>query len=982
MNAPVQPVGQLSLRVDIDLNSDGHFSGNELGMINSLFTPGMSSSFTLPSLSSGDHLVRVVATDSAGNTGIAESVIDVTANPSGGSPLAFVQNIGQTDSSVTYQTTGVDYTAWLTKQGVTWSASTPSGPATFSMNFVGANTNAQVTGVGPSSVTNYFIGDDPSQWYTNAATYSSVQYQGIYQGINLVYSGVQGQLEHEFVVNPGADYHQIQMDFSQYSSAMLNPTTGQLELTTMQGAVTYISPPQFSEMDAAGNVTNLTGGFVMNGMTFGYQVNNYDPTQTLTIDPTLAFSAFVGGTGDDSTSGGGGFGGGGTSGLGTGASLQVDGSGEYVMGTAPNNTFPTGTAGLAGPVAAYQGGNDAVVFHLDTSGNLKWTTFLGGSKTDETANALAIDSSDNVYVTGSLRVMGGNGATNNFPVTSGTMGFGISNNWTRAAWVAEFNSGGSLDWSTEITGNSGKNGIESSGNGIAVDSSGSVYVVGATGTNLITVADDPSTAIAYIKNAPDNNHANAFLVKLTGSTSAQVGAEIYGTYLGGSSGGNNATGSIATSVNVDATGAAYIVGYTDNGSGNGNPVVFPHTIGTYHGNDDIFAVKMNQFASGISYSTLLGGGGDDRAFASFVDGFGDLYIGGSSSSSNMPVTSTAFQKNLLAAQRNSSNTDGWFGFLNTSGSFVAGSYLGTNDSQPFNNFEGTSLDEIHAITVDQFGRIFVAGKTTGPSFPQVNGIDPNDFAGAFFKNAGDIFSSYHTDAFVSAFSADASSLLFSTLLGGENDDEADGIGLDSSGNIYIAGSTVSPLGATNNGKDGGWPGNTVTTSGGLSNEKENSDIFVSRINNPLPPPTTPSGTLVPFTTIFPADQFEPNDTSDTAWDFGTLSGRQTVTSLSLTPAANPDGFPDYDWWKWTAGSDGKVTFVSTVTQGGNQEVSLWELQGNTLVQLADDTTLGVAVHTVSASVTQGEVILVEVKGAELMAGEMDTSQYQFTITLK
>src|SRR5207249_9313440 len=108
-----------------------------------MISPGMTTPFTLPTLSAGRHLVRVVGTDASGNTGAALAAIDVQPT-NNGTPLSFEKNVGQTDSSVDFLTRGTDYTAWLTKQGVTWSA--PMGDGTvsnFSMNLVGANAGVQ-----------------------------------------------------------------------------------------------------------------------------------------------------------------------------------------------------------------------------------------------------------------------------------------------------------------------------------------------------------------------------------------------------------------------------------------------------------------------------------------------------------------------------------------------------------------------------------------------------------------------------------------------------------------------------------------------------------------------------------------------------------------------------------------------------------------------------------------------------------------------
>ena len=90
-------------------------------------------------------------------------------------------------------------------------ASPPAaGPAVVNMQLVGANPGAKATGVGQlSTQTNYFIGNDPSQWHTGVPNYTGVEYANVYNGINLAYYSNQGNLEHDFIVAPGANPAQI-----------------------------------------------------------------------------------------------------------------------------------------------------------------------------------------------------------------------------------------------------------------------------------------------------------------------------------------------------------------------------------------------------------------------------------------------------------------------------------------------------------------------------------------------------------------------------------------------------------------------------------------------------------------------------------------------------------------------------------------------------------------------------------------------------
>ena len=128
----------------------------------------------------------------------------------------------------------------------------------------------------------------------------------------------------------------------------------------------------------------------------------------------------------------------------------------------------------------------------------------------------------------------------------------------------------------------------------------------------------------------------------------------------------------------------------------------------------------------------------------------------------------------------------------------------------------------------------------------------------------------------------------------------------------------------------------------------------------------------------PPDAFEPNDTSDKATQFGVLT--DMVTYNGLTIATHPNGLPDYDWYRWSAGATGTFTVNVDVTQGGDLELHLWTLQGNTLVELGSTTQSNGSPSTLSLStpVVAGQPILVEIKGRNSSPGVQDQGAYDLT----
>src|SRR5206468_3381471 len=129
-------------------------------------------------------------------------------------PLAFEQNIGQDDQRVKYLSRGAGYTLFLTQdEAVLALAAGKKSADVVRVKLNGASTGAHVTALERLKWdNNYFIGNDPKKWRTHVANYRKVQFEDVYPGIQLVYYGNQQQLEHDFVVSPGADPKKIQME--------------------------------------------------------------------------------------------------------------------------------------------------------------------------------------------------------------------------------------------------------------------------------------------------------------------------------------------------------------------------------------------------------------------------------------------------------------------------------------------------------------------------------------------------------------------------------------------------------------------------------------------------------------------------------------------------------------------------------------------------------------------------------------------------
>lgn len=302
-----------------------------------------------------------------------------------------------------------------------------------------------------------------------------------------------------------------------------------------------------------------------------------------------------------------------------------------------------------------------------------------------------------------------------------------------------------LVYSTALSGSGGDQ-----GRGIAVDSSGNAYVVGTTDSpDFPTVSPFQSS-----KRAPPSV---IFVTKLNASGTDLV----YSTYLGGT--GFDQGDAIA----VDSLGSAYVTGFTQSSD-------FPTTAGALQtsfggGQRDGFVTKLNASGNGLVYSTYLGGASSDMGSGIAVDSSNSAYVTGWTYSTNFPSTSQALQT-VPGDSRIGLVGDAFVSKLNPSGSaLVHSTYLGGNDA-----------DAGGSIVVDGAGNSYVTGSTRSRNFPTTAGVVQATCASCPTRS----------DVFVTKLNATGSALLYSTYLGGGENDEGTGIALDPAGNVCVTGTTA------------------------------------------------------------------------------------------------------------------------------------------------------------------------------------------------
>ncbi|MGB7922533.1 MAG: SBBP repeat-containing protein, partial [Pyrinomonadaceae bacterium] len=332
-------------------------------------------------------------------------------------PLSFEQNVGQTNPSVKFLARNPRYTLFLTStEAVFVLRKFESGNRVrrqvLRMRLEGASAQPEVEGHDELiNKSNYFIGGDRDAWRSNVNNFARVFYRGVYPGIDMVYYGQQRELEYDFIVAPQADPRAIKLSFKGAREISLDEQ-GNLRLKMKHGELSQPAPFIYQEVN--GERKQIAGRFTITrdaksstnktqSALVGFEVEAYDRSLPLVIDPKLLFSTYVGGNTEfiDIVEGQGD----------TAAGVAVDSSGNvYITGNTDSTDFPA-TSGayqeelelrgddaclIAGPLKC----GDAFVLKLNTTGTqIQYATYLGGHNSDE-GRAIAVDATGRAYITG------------------------------------------------------------------------------------------------------------------------------------------------------------------------------------------------------------------------------------------------------------------------------------------------------------------------------------------------------------------------------------------------------------------------------------------------------------------------------------------------------------------------------------------------------------------------------------------------------
>jgi len=702
------------------------------------------------------------------------------------STLRFVENEGQLVDPVRFVSQGNGYQLFLTPQDAVLALNpvhrldlSPAHRAAFFRNrramranmktsyvkvhLVNSNPGSKIAGMEPAvGRVDYFLGSDRTKWRTRVPSFNRVKYSDVYPGIDLVFYGNQRNIEYDFVLAPGADPNAIALNVEGNHGLQVN-AHGDLLVSVPGGTIEFRKPVVYQ--DSHGTRHEIAARYAVTAdHRVKFALAKYDSSAPLVVDPVLAYSTYLGGESDDS-----------------GSAIAIDSQSNVVVaGSTLSVQFPTTPGAFAtAPLTSNANGVVFVTKFDPTGTQALYSSYIGGSGGDF-GFAVALDASDNIFVTGETD-------STDFPTTANGLKPGPNpGNTNGTSFVFKINP--ALSGAASLLYSSYLGGTQSTttefGNGIATDSNGLVYIVGLTASQPgALLANFPITATTAFQATPGAGIANgtAFLAKLD---TAQLGSAslVYSTYLGGN--GTNASGpgfgDSAFAVTEDSAGKTYLVGTTTSTDFPTTPSAFQQSAPAAIAQGTVFVSSLDTTqigAASLLYSSYLGGETADFGDAIALGPSNVAYLTGSTGSLSFPTTAGAFQTTGNAAS---------IAFV----SLVDTTQSGTASLKYSSFLGGSQTNTAVGIAADSSGNAYVVGSSHGADFP----VTP--FAFESSSPQGALGAGFVTK--LSPGGQGTADLVYSTYFGGNGSnggfDEVNGVALNSTKHAVITGDTVSSTG--------------------------------------------------------------------------------------------------------------------------------------------------------------------------------------------
>jgi hypothetical protein len=492
--------------------------------------------------------------------------------------------------------------------------------------WINANTDFTVNkGKALNSYNNYYNVADGMNPALFVKQYETITLKNVWNGIDVHYFGTDGLLETDYIVDPGADYRRIQI---QYKGAELSTDAkGNLIIKTPLGEIREGVLKVYQNNERIAAFWNIDNNNVVS-----FKIPHYNSDLAIRIDPvTQLWGTYYGGSDID-----------------YGNDIATDVSGNVLV--TGNTSSITSIATTGAHQSALVGINDAYLVKFDPDGIRLWATYYGGGASEQ-VNGIATDAFSNIVIVGLTQ-----STTDIATAGAHQTVYGGSTD----AFIVKFNTSGIRLWGTYYGGNSYE-----SGNSIATDVSGNILVTSRTNsTNAIASNGAYQTTIG--------GDADVFVVKFN-----SLGTRLWGTYYGGS--GYDYGIDVAT----DASGNVLVTGGTESKTA----IASSGSHQTTHGDEgetfviewDAFVVKFNASGSRI-WGTYYGGSDYDKGESITTDALGNVIITGATESISSIASSTAHQITYGGGGDNGGFGDAFLAKFNASGTLVWGTYYGSSGS--------------------------------------------------------------------------------------------------------------------------------------------------------------------------------------------------------------------------------------------------------------------------------------------------------------
>ena len=751
-------------------------------------------------------------------------------------PLSFELNKGQIDQPVKFLSHGPGYDLFLTSTEAVLRVHKPRvlqpdqskdanvrEGTVLRLKMLGASATPQVEGQEELlGKIHYLIGNDRAKWHRNIPTYKKAYFKDVYPGIDVVYYGTQRELEYDFVIGPGANPKLIKFSVEGADRIRLDKS-GRLLLGLKDGEVS-LNKPVIYQLDENGSRREVKGTYVVNGNEVRFKLERFDASKPLVIDPVLSYSTLLGSGNQDNAS-----------------SIAVDSQGNaYVTGTTDFTGFPT----TPGAFKTVSNSGGAFVTKLDPTGSsLVYSTYLNGDNGTTNGLGIAVDSTGNAHVTGitssnTFPTLNGLKTTSTFFTTAdaaanwnnrneGLVGeisaVAVAPNGPNTLYAATSDgvyrsTDGGSHWSK--TPSAGVSNV-SFASAIAVNpgNASTVYISIFSGlyrtidggnnwtqVNTIPLNFSGVTAIVFDPVTPSTMYVGAAngVFKSTDSGATWIVQNNFGIpgtpniralAIDPTTPSTIYAGTVNNGIFKSTNGGAVWTGM-NTGMGGPSPTnvnviaidpANPATIYTGHGFSGGINKSTNGAASWTPLTTDVPQGQVTGIVVSSAGVFAAVGSSGVIKSTNGGTSWTPANAGLwnlsvrflVPHPSNASTIYASSGFIFSFDAFVT-KLNASGSGLLFSTLLGGNLDDIgNSIAVDTSGNISVAGQTNSLNFPAVNAVQ------------GPPASNTCSEGFVTKFNPSVPSYVFSTYLRGNQCDNANGVAVDTSGNVYVTGQTSS-----------------------------------------------------------------------------------------------------------------------------------------------------------------------------------------------